>query len=112
MTPTSTSVPRGIEFVLQMVALMGMSPGDSKRAVEFIPFLGTVKSLLPQAEDWSLLQRQLKSELFTRLHKREDLSSPFSPREDNLRSGGLNYSFLAINNAIQMLVKASLHALA
>lgn len=112
VTPMSTSVPRGIDFVLQMLAMMGMSPRDSKRSVEFIPFLDTIKSLLPLAEDWSSLQRQLKSELFTKLHKREDLSSPFSPREDNLRSGGLYYSFLAINYAIQMLVKASLHAVA
>lgn len=71
-----------------------------------------IKLLLPQAEDWPSLQRQLKSELFTKLYKREDLSSPFSPREDNLRSGGLYYSFLAINYAIQMPVKASLHAVA
>lgn len=61
-------------------------------SLEFILFLDTIKSLLPQAEDWSLLQWQLKSELFTKLHKREDLSSPFSPREDNPRTGGLYYS--------------------
>lgn len=107
-----TPVPRGIDFVPQMLALMGMSPRDSKCSVGFIPFLDMIKLLLPQAEDWPSLQRQLKSELFTKLHKREDLSSPFSPREDNLRSGGLYYSFLAINYAIQMPVKASLHAVA
>lgn len=107
-----TPVPRGIDFVPQMLALMGMSPRDSKCSVGFIPFLDMIKLLLPQAEDWPSLQRQLKSELFTKLYKREDLSSPFSPREDNLRSGGLYYSFLAINYAIQMPVKASLHAVA
>lgn len=91
---------------------MGSSPRDCKLSVEFIPFLDTIKSLLPQAEDWSLLQRQLKSELFTKLHKRENLSSPLSPRENNPRSRGLYCCFSAINYAIQMLIKASLHALA
>lgn len=91
---------------------MGISPRDCKLSVEFIPFLDTIKSLLPRAEDWSLLQRQLKSELFTKLHKGENLSSPLSPRENNPRTRGLYCSFSAINYAIQMLIKASLHALA
>lgn len=92
---------------------MGMSLRDCKLSVEFIPFLDTIKSLLPQAENWSWLQRQLKSELFTKLHKREDLSSPlFSHRGQPQKWGTLLLSFLALNYAIQMLVKASLHALA
>ena len=70
----------------------GDEPEGLKLSVAFIPFLDTIKSLVPQAADWSLLQRQLKSDLFTKLHKREDLSSPFSPREDNFRSGRLYYS--------------------
>jgi hypothetical protein len=85
---------RGIKFVLQMLALMEMSLRDSKLPAAFIPSLDTIKSLLPEAEDGSLLQRQLKSELFTKLHKGEDLSRPplFPPREDNHRTRRLYYS--------------------
>lgn len=86
--------------------------GTLNFSVEFIPFLDTIKLFLPQAEDWSLLQRQLKSELFTKLHKGEDLSSPVLPQRGQAQNWRtLLLSVVAVNYAIQMLLKAALQAL-